>query len=223
MATTKPQTKSAKVIKLLSRTKGATLGEICKATNWQKHSVRAFLTGLRKKGFGLARETAKALPPTNMLERRKFLLAHEAKVQMSDDAVKISLSLADRQEPIEISVKAKLVGNGSDLRLALAPDNGPAKHEPDPVLLRLVVNAFAARDFSINGTASPLVSDYSQRHLRKLAKLSFLAPDIIKAIVQGSQPVDLTGRRFLRAGKIPLDWQEQQTLFGSNRAKITRI
>lgn len=52
----KPQTKSAKVIALLSRTKGATLAEICKTTEWQKHSVRAFLTGLRKKGFVLARE-----------------------------------------------------------------------------------------------------------------------------------------------------------------------
>ncbi|MEQ8744924.1 DUF3489 domain-containing protein [Parasphingorhabdus sp.] len=56
--TTKPktQTKSATVIALLNRGKGATLGEICKATKWQTHSARAFLTGLRKKGFTIARE-----------------------------------------------------------------------------------------------------------------------------------------------------------------------
>lgn len=53
---TKPQTKSDTVIALLDRAKGATLNEICKATNWQPHSARAFLTGLRKKGFELARE-----------------------------------------------------------------------------------------------------------------------------------------------------------------------
>ncbi len=56
MANTKPQTKSAKVIALLSRSKGATLDEICKATEWQQNSVRAFLTGLRKKGCALVRE-----------------------------------------------------------------------------------------------------------------------------------------------------------------------
>lgn len=56
VTTTKPPTKSAKVITLLSRNKGATLAEICKATNWQQHSARAFLTGLRKKGYMLARE-----------------------------------------------------------------------------------------------------------------------------------------------------------------------
>jgi transcription initiation factor IIE alpha subunit len=52
----KTQTTSAKVITLLYRSKGATLDEICKATNWQQHSVRAFLTGLRKKGYVLTRE-----------------------------------------------------------------------------------------------------------------------------------------------------------------------
>ncbi len=56
MAKLKPQTKSAKVIALLDRKKGANIDEICAATNWKPHSVRSFLTGLRKKGFFLARE-----------------------------------------------------------------------------------------------------------------------------------------------------------------------
>ncbi|NCP44689.1 MAG: DUF3489 domain-containing protein [Sphingomonadales bacterium] len=56
MATTKPPTKSDKVIALLGRAKGASLDEICEATSWQPHSARAFLTGLRKNGLVLARE-----------------------------------------------------------------------------------------------------------------------------------------------------------------------
>lgn len=43
-------TKAAMVTKILSREKGATLLEMSKATGWQQHSCRAFLTGLRKKG-----------------------------------------------------------------------------------------------------------------------------------------------------------------------------
>ena len=50
-------TKSATVIKLLSRNRGATLAEIMAATAWQQHSTRAFLTGLRKRGMELIRET----------------------------------------------------------------------------------------------------------------------------------------------------------------------
>ena len=55
-AKTKPQSKSNTVVAMLDRAKGATLVEICKLTNCQVHSARAFLIGLRKKGFVLARE-----------------------------------------------------------------------------------------------------------------------------------------------------------------------
>ena len=49
-------TKSAIVSKLLSRPRGASLGDITAVTGWQAHSIRAFLTGLRKKGVNLERE-----------------------------------------------------------------------------------------------------------------------------------------------------------------------
>ncbi len=58
MPTTKPKTptKSESVIALLNRGKGASIDEICNATQWQNHSTRAFLTGLRKKGLIIIRE-----------------------------------------------------------------------------------------------------------------------------------------------------------------------
>ena len=46
---TKASTKAAMVTKILCREKGATLLEMIKATGWQPHSCRTFLTGLRKK------------------------------------------------------------------------------------------------------------------------------------------------------------------------------
>ncbi len=55
----KPASKSAAVQKLLSRTKGASIAEIVSATSWQAHSARAFLTGLRKKGAVIVRESRK--------------------------------------------------------------------------------------------------------------------------------------------------------------------
>lgn len=52
--------KSALVKKLLQRGKGATLAELQEATTWQAHSVRAFLSGMRKKGDALAKEQRKS-------------------------------------------------------------------------------------------------------------------------------------------------------------------
>ena len=42
-------TKSAKMLALLARTNGVSLGELMKATGWQAHSVRGFLSTASRK------------------------------------------------------------------------------------------------------------------------------------------------------------------------------
>ncbi|MGO9013278.1 MAG: DUF3489 domain-containing protein [Bryobacteraceae bacterium] len=51
---TRPGTKTAKVLGLLRRSGGASLKELRKATGWQAHSVRGFLSGALGQKMGLA-------------------------------------------------------------------------------------------------------------------------------------------------------------------------
>ena len=51
---TAARTKSQILIALLKRPKGASIGELAKASDWQAHSVRGFLSGTLKKKQGLA-------------------------------------------------------------------------------------------------------------------------------------------------------------------------
>lgn len=48
--------KSEAFEQLLTLEGGASIDELTAATGWQPHSCRAFLTGLRKKGWGIERQ-----------------------------------------------------------------------------------------------------------------------------------------------------------------------
>lgn len=52
---TTPETKSAKLHRLLARKSGADLATLQDATGWQPHSIRAALSRFRKAGYEIER------------------------------------------------------------------------------------------------------------------------------------------------------------------------
>ena len=96
----------------------------------------------------------------------------------------------------------------------IAGDRAPA---PDPILIRSLRNAHRWTEALKSGT--PLrrlagTAKYSERYIARIIPLAGLSPGIQTAIVTGSQPVDLTLEKLIRA-PLPLDWQEQERILGA--------
>ena len=58
--------------------------------------------------------------------------------------------------------------------------------------------------------AHGLSSDY----FRVLLRVSYLAPDIMTAILEGRQPVHLNRQKLARATGLPIDWNDQRKVLG---------
>ncbi len=65
------QTKQAVILNLLRRAEGASVDDLTSATGWQAHSVRAALTGLRKRGHDIERGLESGASRYRIIEKRK--------------------------------------------------------------------------------------------------------------------------------------------------------
>ena len=50
--------------------------------------------------------------------------------------------------------------------------------------------------------------------MSRVLRLTLLAPDIVEAILDGTQPVALTAERLKRASELPLLWDQQRAMLG---------
>ena len=114
-----------------------------------------------------------------------------------------------------IPMPDRLLRTGNEMRLAIAPSSLGSPTSRDGGLVALIAKAHQARD-QLLGEGSPAGSATatSYRHLTRLARLAYLAPDIIVAILEGRQPRTMTSRSLLRVSSIPLSWDEQRTVLG---------
>ncbi len=54
----------------------------------------------------------------------------------------------------------------------------------------------------------------SPSYVTRLLRLSYLAPDIVTAVVDGQQPPELTAEKLMRNTRLPLSWEAQRKRLG---------
>src|SRR6202023_852457 len=90
----------------------------------------------------------------------------------------------------------------------------------DDGLASLIARAIATRNMFLAGRDDSIDAMASRLGVRRdyvavLVRLSYLSPEIVRAILVGHQPIELTPTRLVMLSRnLPHDWQEQRRLLG---------
>jgi site-specific DNA recombinase len=135
-----------------------------------------------------------------------------------DTAVTASQSVLEEKTVI-LSVPARLRRAGMEIRMVVDGTDPFAVVKPDPRLIKLVVrarrfNTTLVQSDGVAFAALALREGVSRSYFTRVVRLSYLAPDITQAILEGSQPRDLTAEKLLAHSRLPLAWYDQRAALG---------
>jgi DNA invertase Pin-like site-specific DNA recombinase len=175
-----------------------------------------------------------------VVEQRVMISSLAARIEISADRIDIHLDRArlaallrgDQRtrrhtrseagpatDTIVLSIPARLKRAGIGKRMVI---EGAHAGAPDDTLIKLVVNAFALRDKLLAGggisidelsAREKLTGSYATRLLR----LTFLAPDLVRDILDGRHPPTLTANNLMADTRLPLPWTEQRLRLATGR------
>ncbi len=158
--------------------------------------------------------------------RRRLIPDLVTRVNVGDGQVEATLDAAafdrllglparDAAPALTVTAATERVRRGKEVRLVLTDDSAPDR---DGRIVALLTEARAVRE-RILAAPTLTLQDHAQqagqcRHrMTQLFRLAHLAPDIVDAIIAGTQPAQLSARALLSA-KLPPAWDEQKRLLG---------
>lgn len=177
---------------------------------------------------------ADAWPHLKPSERRALLQATIAKVAISRTALDLHLQpvaiinhLLDTEEPrqrvrssvgdatVVLPIPARLKRTGMEMRLII---DGVTTEDgtPNAALMRLLGQAHRYQQIFLRGGQS--ISDMAtevgvaRSFFTRVLRLSFLDPNITRAILAGRQPIGITTKSMTADSRLPLRWSDQRTL-----------
>ena len=117
------------------------------------------------------------------------------------------------------SVPIELRRSGREIKMVIDATDPFATAKPDARLVKLLIRAYRFNAAVVDSDGVPFTTlakreGVSPSYFTRLVRLSYLAPDITQAILDGRQPRDLTPDKLLAHSRLPLAWHEQRTVLG---------
>ncbi len=173
-------------------------------------------------------------PQLPVARKRAVLAALVERIEVSLDRIDIHLRpsrlgvLLDITAPLQrmtadeiqtLSVPVRLRRAGREIRMVIEGTDPFAAARPDMRLIKLLLRARRFNATLAAGEGVPFAAltqreGVSRSYFTRLVRLSYLAPDLIQAILEGRQPRDLTAQKLLEHSRLPLAWHDQRAALG---------
>ena len=182
-----------------------------------------------------AAEIGKRWPELPVARKRAVLTALIERIEVRVDQIDIRLRPArlgalldvaappsqgvndDETEILSIPIRLRRAGREITMRIEGTDPFATAK--PDARLIKLLIRARRFNTALLGSDSLPFAAlakreGVSPSYFTRLVRLSYLAPDIAQAILDGRQPRDVTADKLLAHSRLPLAWHEQRSVLG---------
>jgi site-specific DNA recombinase len=187
---------------------------------------------VRRRLVARAGEIGKSWPELPATRQRALLAALIERIHVAANQIDIHLHparfaalldfpaapLPSATDETQISVSVRLRRSG-EIKMLIDGTDPFAATKPDARLIKLLIRArrFHATLVGVDGVPFAGLArreGVTPSYFTRLVRLSYLAPDITQAILDGRQPSDLTADKLLAHSRLPLAWHEQRTVLG---------
>ena len=156
-------------------------------------------------------------------EQRALLLTLIRRIDVSVAGLKIDFhldpvaALLAQKDGFKVSVPLPpaLIRVGKQARMLLETEGNPIP--ADANLVKLLARAFAVRKAILeSGSLDQAAAElgYGRDYAIALARVSYLAPSMVKSILGGVQPKTLSATPLVRTPRLPYRWEEQCSMLG---------
>ncbi len=124
------------------------------------------------------------------------------------------------EDEITLRVEARFKRLGGEVRMVIPAENSTeTPGQANDVLVKAIARARRWYEMLASGEIESLhalakATGLNERYVSRVLKCAFLAPDIVKSIVEGAQPKSLSLDLLMR--HVPAGWNHQRDLFAPN-------
>jgi len=168
-----------------------------------------------RKGFLIRGGYEASLPASTY-----FLLTKPVEVLGEDVEIGVAATLDDDAvvPTLTLTVPARLRRTGMEKRLLIEGAGPGSRGKVEPNLVKLIAKAQELQAVFLRGNASiqemAAAAGMTGSYFTRIVRLSFLAPEISRAILQGRQPTGLNARKLMANTRLPLRRDEQRAQLG---------